>query len=314
MLGGSGNDRLGGGFGADTLDGGAGTDVANYTKSNAGVEVNLATGLGYGGHAALDHLISIESVIGGNFNDILIGSSSANRIFGGLGDDKLYGGGDNDFLDASKGDDAAFGGDGNDTLSGGDGNDGLFGDAGDDIVYAGNGHDYIEGGAGNDVLWGEAGDDNVLAGAGDDFVVLGAGNDNFTLGAGADRVRFDFGNGKDTITDFGDGKDVIDFTWDRFDPGRTAIQRGGDGCRRASGDRLRLDPSGRPSSRADRMEFRFHLRLTRSEATATLQGGSLRTPDAAQASFLFSPACGNSIFSMTGRNKASNSRNGSAGL
>lgn len=213
LLGGSGNDRLGGDFGADILDGGAGTDVANYAKSIAGVEVNVATGLGYGGYAAGDHLISVENVIGGNFNDILIGSSSANQISGGLGDDKMYGGGGNDLLDGSKGDDAMFGGDGADTLSGGDSNDGLFGEAGDDVVYAGNGHDYVEGGIGNDVLWGEAGDDNVLAGAGDDFVVLGTGNDNFTLGAGADRVRFDFGNGNDTITDFGNGKDVIDFTW-----------------------------------------------------------------------------------------------------
>jgi Ca2+-binding RTX toxin-like protein len=213
LLGGGGNDRLAGDFGADTLDGGAGTDVANYAKSIAGVEVNLATGFGYGGYAAGDRLSNIENVIGSNYNDILIGSSSANQISGGLGNDNLYGGAGNDLLDASKGDDAVFGGDGTDTLLGGDGNDGLFGEAGDDVVYAGNGNDYIEGGAGNDVLWGEAGNDNVLGGAGDDFFVLGAGDDNFTLGTGADLVRFDFGNGDDTLTDFGNGNDAVDFTW-----------------------------------------------------------------------------------------------------
>jgi Ca2+-binding RTX toxin-like protein len=52
--------------------------------------------------------------------------------------------------------------------------------------------------------------------------VLGAGNDEFTLGLGDDRVRFDYGNGADTIRDFGVGNDILDFTY--TDMTRAALQ------------------------------------------------------------------------------------------
>lgn len=213
LLGGDGNDVLSGDKGADVLNGGTGTDVASYASSATGVVVSLTSGLGSAGDAQGDTLTGIENLAGSNHNDTLIGSASANALAGGLGDDSIFGQAGNDALNGNNGGDALFGGEGDDILSGDAGNDGLFGEVGNDVVYGGEGNDYIEGGDGNDVLWGDAGNDNVLAGAGNDFVVLGAGDDNFTLGAGADLVRFDFGNGKDTITDFGNGADQIDFTW-----------------------------------------------------------------------------------------------------
>ncbi len=213
VLGGEGNDILRGEKGADALDGGAGRDLATYSNSGAAVVVNLTSGLGSGGDAQGDTLTGIENVNGSDFNDTLIGSTSANTLNGGRGDDSMFGQGGNDTLMGNDGNDALFGGDGNDILAGANGNDGIFGEAGIDTIYGGDGNDYIEGGDGDDVIWGDAGNDNIQAGAGNDFVVLGAGDDNFTLGAGADLVRFDFGNGRDTITDFGNGADQIDFTW-----------------------------------------------------------------------------------------------------
>ena len=44
------------------LAGGAGTDVACYAASSAAVDVNLATGVGSGGHAAGDVLEEIEKI------------------------------------------------------------------------------------------------------------------------------------------------------------------------------------------------------------------------------------------------------------
>jgi Ca2+-binding RTX toxin-like protein len=209
LYGGAGNDILRGGAGADILDGGTGTDRADYTRSSAGITANLISGAVSNG----DTLISIENIYGSRYDDILLGSNAANTLYGGAGFDQLVGGGGNDRLEGQAGNDLMFGGDGNDIMGGGDGLDTLFGDAGNDTIYGGNDNDYIEGRAGNDVLWGDAGDDQIFGGAGNDYAVLGAGNDAFTMGTGDDRLRFDYGNGQDTIFDFGNGNDVIDFTF-----------------------------------------------------------------------------------------------------
>jgi Ca2+-binding RTX toxin-like protein len=208
LLGGLGNDILRGDAGADIINGGDGIDRADYTTSTVGVTVNLTNGTASDG----DMLIGIENVYGSGLNDVIIGSALANVLYGYNGDDQLFGLAGNDNLQGLIGNDALFGGDGNDVLSGGEGNDGLFGDAGNDTLYGGNGNDYLSGSDGNDVIWGDAGNDQIDAGAGNDFVVLGAGDDIFTLGAGDDRIRFDYGNGIDTIRDFGNGADILDFT------------------------------------------------------------------------------------------------------
>jgi hypothetical protein len=85
VSGGAGNDTLNGGAGNDTLDGGAGIDTASYADSPAAVAVNLATGIGSGGDAAGDHLVSIENITGSNFNDALTGNAGNNVLNGGDG-------------------------------------------------------------------------------------------------------------------------------------------------------------------------------------------------------------------------------------
>ena len=87
-----GNDLLRGNLGADTLIGGAGTDTATYSESAVGVNVSLATGLGFFGSAAGDTLNVIENLIGSNSADTLTGDGLANRLQGLGGNDLLTGG------------------------------------------------------------------------------------------------------------------------------------------------------------------------------------------------------------------------------
>ncbi|MBD9374405.1 right-handed parallel beta-helix repeat-containing protein [Rhizobium sp. ARZ01] len=118
-----GNDTLKGGAGADVLDGGSGTDTATYSGSNAGVNVNLATGAGTGGHAQGDKLTSIENLTGSRYNDVLTGNDGKNVLNGGAGSDKLLGGAGDDTLNGGTGKDTLNGGAGKDTLTGGSGAD-----------------------------------------------------------------------------------------------------------------------------------------------------------------------------------------------
>lgn len=214
LLGGEGSDRYVGGVGADSFydEGSSGIDTADYRASNAAVIVNLLTGTGGGGHAEGDSWYGIERVWGSAHGDTITGSHNADWLYGYAGNDIFYGLLGNDRIYGGSGDDTAFGGDGVDFLHGEGGNDYLSGDAGNDRLYGGAGNDYLEGGDGADILFGDDGDDTMGGGAGNDFFVLGAGNDGLWLGGGRDLVRFDYGNGADTIFDFVSGEDRIDFT------------------------------------------------------------------------------------------------------
>ncbi|MGA1830878.1 beta strand repeat-containing protein [Rhizobium wenxiniae] len=104
LSGGLGDDLLIGFAGADTLIGGGGVDMADYTASTAAVNVQLhatATTQAVGGHAEGDLLNGIESVTGSAFNDLLVGSTGANKLISGTGNDTLLGGSGNDILSAT---------------------------------------------------------------------------------------------------------------------------------------------------------------------------------------------------------------------
>ena len=153
LYGGEGDDTLIGGMGADMLTGGPGADIISYAGSDAAVDIRLRTGHASGGHAEGDVFTAVESVIGSDHNDRLVG------------DDRPAGadeGGDN-------------------TLSGG---------GGDDEIYGGSGDDAVHGEAGDDALYGGAGDDTLTGGAGDDTLIGGPGADRFIGGAGEDTVSY----------------------------------------------------------------------------------------------------------------------------
>jgi Ca2+-binding RTX toxin-like protein len=92
-----GNDTLAGGDGSDTLDGGTGIDTASYAFAYGDVYVDLAGGIAFDdGFGASDTLISIERLIGSEFDDVLIGSTGSNQITGGFGRDVMTGNGGTD--------------------------------------------------------------------------------------------------------------------------------------------------------------------------------------------------------------------------
>ena len=207
LVGGAGNDFLQGGEGADQLSGGGGHDVADYSDSDAGVNVNLTTGTGSGGYAQGDTLSGISDVNGSTFNDTLTGDAGDNTLDGGAGNDQL------------------FGLDGNDTLIGG---------AGADVLNGGNGYDIASySTATSGVIVTIAGGGNSGDAAGDTFVSIeqlrGSNfNDTFNIydnsihdfnpGKGDDVVNgpnftnvnyyVNIGDGNDTITKYGNGGTV----------------------------------------------------------------------------------------------------------
>lgn len=135
LIGGSGNDTLAGDAGADLLSGGGGADAlhgfaigvdeaadsrnssaiftgvelgesevnyryygdtASYADSPRGIRVLLTGQAGEGGYAEGDTYANIESVIGSNHDDRLVGNAGRNALTGGRGNDILQGGGERD--------------------------------------------------------------------------------------------------------------------------------------------------------------------------------------------------------------------------
>ena len=121
-----GKDYLVGSPGNDSISGGPDTDATAYDNSQAGVQVNLQTGVATGDGS--DTLASIEYVTGSYFDDTITGNSAQNRLYGQAGNDVITGGGGFlDFLVGNEGDDTlnAQDGDTGDVL---EGNDHLNGD------------------------------------------------------------------------------------------------------------------------------------------------------------------------------------------
>ena len=242
IFGGAGNDELKGeagndliyiSYGSDILNGGDGTDTINTTRLVERANVNLSTGIASASLFDVSQLSTIENIVAGQFDDILIGSSLANNIQGGAGNDEIRG---------MAGHDTLYGDAGNDILYGGDGDDFIYGNDGDDIFYSDNGNDQLFGGAGwdkiyftgngisidlrlttgfsdghgttdiistdfeevygsskEDVIRGQDGVNNILRGeAGNDIVDGNGGDDLIEGGAGNDTLQG--GTGIDTVT------------------------------------------------------------------------------------------------------------------
>jgi len=143
--GGAGDDQLNGGTGGDVFDGGAGFDTARYDGASPAVVVFMADTWANAGEGAGDNFISIEALVGSNFNDTLAGDGAAYKELYGLdGNDNLYGYAGADFVNGGNGADVLDGGSGIDTYQGGSGNDTFVfreGEANGDTVldFAGNG-------------------------------------------------------------------------------------------------------------------------------------------------------------------------------
>jgi len=131
--GGDGNDMIigGDGRGTDLYIGGKGVDSVDYsTVSTNPLNINLATGQVSGLSVGTDTLQSIENVIAGSQNDIIIGSSANNFITGAAGSDQLTGGAGADTFVYLAANDSTFTTAGRDTIRD------FNGGAGDRIVLS----------------------------------------------------------------------------------------------------------------------------------------------------------------------------------
>jgi Ca2+-binding RTX toxin-like protein len=147
---GRGDDTVDGGMGNDFIDAGLGHDTISSYFSSGSVTIDLSafsdgSGGVSGGSEGVDQLFGFEDIVGGQYDDVLIGqnlnNNDYNLIQGGAGNDKIFG---------KAGIDQLEGQDGNDTLDGGDQVDVLFGGAGNDTLKGGGDNDYMDGGTGND--------------------------------------------------------------------------------------------------------------------------------------------------------------------
>ncbi|MDG4831499.1 calcium-binding protein [Solwaraspora sp. WMMD1047] len=121
LFGGSGNDKLTGGWSDDLLDGGpgsdvlldwAGTDTVSYADRRRPVRADPDGVVGDDGEAGEGDTIdsTVENVIGGAGDDLLVGNAGPNRLVGGAGDDEIHGLAGADRLSGEAGYDTLIGG------------------------------------------------------------------------------------------------------------------------------------------------------------------------------------------------------------
>jgi Ca2+-binding RTX toxin-like protein len=208
---------------ADTLDGGTEDDAAVYDERSVPVVVDLDDPGPDGSAGEGDTLAGFEGAIGGEGDDVLVGSAGVNTLLGALGDDVIDGGLGQDELLGGNGSDTvsyarrtngvsvlvgphggggepneadhiegmenARGGDGADNLRGDESPNGLDGGPGDDTLSGAGDRDLLQGGDGADTLNGEDGDDTVSGDAGTDTADGGPGGDSLRMRDGeADTV------------------------------------------------------------------------------------------------------------------------------
>ena len=231
VYGGAGNDTLSGGAGNDLLNGGDGYDTADYSDATTDIVANINWGGAQfvSAEMGFDRYISIEALVGGAGNDLLVGNMAGNIIDGGDGNDEIYGLGDGDILRGGAGNDQIEGSGGNDRMSGGAGDADVlsyYNSAGGvtvDLRYQGvfqavggfSGTDWFDqfedlygSNRGGDLLIGSTGDNRILGFGGDDRIFGFNGNDELFGQQGNDLLAG--GVGADVLTG-GAGADVFDF-------------------------------------------------------------------------------------------------------
>lgn len=192
---GDGNDTVFSGAGNDALQGGNGLDTADFTFFSDANLANLVIDLAAGtavlqGAASGDAILGFETVIGGQGNDSITGSTGTNRLVGGDGRDSILGNGGFDTIEGGEDNDTATGGNADDDISGGNGNDSLTGGGGSDDLRGDEGNDTLAGGLGDDAFDGGSGNDLLIDGGPD---TAAGGDDVYAGGDGLDTVAYTLG-------------------------------------------------------------------------------------------------------------------------
>ena len=90
LIGSNFNDTLSGNVGNNVLDGGLGVNTVSYTRSTAGVVVDLSLAVAQNTiGAGFDTLRNFQNITGSRFSDTLTGTSGNNVIDGGAGYDTV---------------------------------------------------------------------------------------------------------------------------------------------------------------------------------------------------------------------------------
>ena len=165
LLGNGGFDGLLAMGGDDRYVGGGGLDIAAFLAAPAGVAIDLdrKTARGEG----TDSLSGVESAMGSDYADQILGTSGRDLMFSGRGADLLDGrGGDNDYVLLSNAPAAVEIDLGDDAYSGGGTArrvENVFGSPYSDTIYGDATLNYLDGGGGNDAVDGINGTDACLA-------------------------------------------------------------------------------------------------------------------------------------------------------
>ncbi len=235
LIGGAGNDKLIGGVGSDILDGGEGSDRAEFTEPSGNAVIDLQAGLATHSNGDIDQLISIENVKVGDGQYVINGSSDANQIRVGQGDDTVNAGDGDDqiTIDVLGGIDQFDGGAGNDRvdfqlfvgavsvnlaigLATGAGGysaslasiESAYGSNDDDSITGSDGDNTLSGGDGIDVIVGAGGDDRIIIDEFDSWYSGGDGIDTVVYEGSAD-MQYSLSQGDFEHAEFGYGDDTI---------------------------------------------------------------------------------------------------------
>lgn len=174
----------------------------------AALNVRITARDAWGGSVTDDFVLTAAAL-----NLTLNGTSGADTLVGGWGNDSLNGAAGNDNLSGGRGDDRLDGGTGNDIAAGGEGDDTYLVDSASDVVteFSNEGYDSVQSsatftlganvealtltgtsgisGTGNgldNLLTGNSANNTLTGGAGNDVLSGGLGNDTMFGGAGSD--------------------------------------------------------------------------------------------------------------------------------
>lgn len=195
VLGGAGDDVLGGGAGGSTLDGGDGLDAADYTGATQLTRADLGAGTVQHQGEGTDTLVAIENLTGSPGDDTILGDAGDNVLDGGEGRDTLDFGAATTSIEVDLLREQSVGVD-NDTVVG---FEDVIGSPQNDVIVGNGEANHLDGGTGDDTIDGAGGDDDLAGGVDDDTVSFATSNKSVTVDLRKGTAE---GDGADTLAGF----------------------------------------------------------------------------------------------------------------